>query len=284
MEVDTPVLSAAATVDPAIESLRGDDDRWLHTSPEFAMKRLLAAGTGPIYQLGHVFRSEECGRFHEPEFTLLEWYRPGWQMSKLMEEVEALLHAVGAPAPRYERITYRDAFRRHAGFDPARTTVQQVRTQLAAAGIDLATVTDAEDLDLWLDLAMSHRVAPQLGEQAPCFVYEYPASQAALARVDATVDPPVALRFEVFWRGIELANGFQELTDGAEQRRRFERDVSRRRAAGQRVPPVDEALLDAIDYGLPDSAGVALGLDRVLMLLLGLPCVADTLSFDAARA
>ncbi len=286
MEVDTPILAAAGTVDRHIESIRCEDSGWLHTSPEFAMKRLLVSGSGPIYQLCHVFRGEECGRHHQPEFTMLEWYRPGIDHLRLMDEVETLLHVLGAPAERYERVSYADAFRRHAGFDPLLATPQTVRESLQCAGIELASppaAVDDDDLDFWLELCMSAQVAPQLGMQAPCFVYDYPASQSALARISADT-PPVAQRFELFWRGVELANGFHELNDADEQRRRFNADLDARRTRGQVLPPMDEALLDALEYGLPDCAGVALGVDRLLMLLLTLPAVADAQSFDSERA
>lgn len=286
MEVDTPILAAAGTVDRYTESIRCGGSGWMHTSPEFAMKRLLSSGCGPIYQLCHVFRSEECGRHHQPEFTMLEWYRLGIDHLQLMDEVEALLKVVGAPAQRYERITYVDAFRRYAGFDPVRATPKFVRENLQRAGVELVstpTVCDAEDLDFWLELCMSTRIAPKLGERVPCFVYDYPTSQSALARVSADT-PPLAQRFELFWRGVELANGFHELNDAAEQRRRFNLDLEMRSVRGQVLPPVDQALLDALEYGLPDCSGVALGVDRLLMLLLNLPTVADAQSFDAERA
>jgi len=287
MEVATPIRSLAATVDPHIESLRSGEDAWLHTSPEFAMKRLLASGSGPIYQLCHVFRADEVGSHHQPEFTLLEWYRPGFDHLKLMDEVEALIQATGAPVLCYERISYGDAFRRYAGVDPFNATADHLCSVLARAGVALATAPepyDAHDVDFWRELCMASVVSPRLGEQAPCFVYDYPASQAALARVDDSVSPPVARRFELFWRGVELANGFHELNDAAEQRRRFENDLQQRHRRGQCLPPMDEALIEAIEYGLPDCAGVALGVDRLLMLLLKLPTVAETQAFDAERA
>lgn len=286
MEVDTPILSAAATVDRHIESLHCRGSGWLHTSPEFAMKRLLASGSGPIYQICHVFRDGELGRHHQPEFMMLEWYRLGMDHLQLMDEVETLLHAVGAPQQRYERISYADAFHRYAEIDPMQTTPQQVRESLHRAGIEFSDPqdkADAANLDFWLELSMSTQVAPRLGQEVPCFVYDYPASQAALARVTRGT-PPVAQRFELFWGGVELANGFHELTDADEQRQRFEADLQARRARGQALPPIDEALLEALDYGLPDCAGVALGVDRLLMLLLGLQSVAETQTFDAQRA
>ena len=187
LEVDTPMLSQHATVDRQIDSFRTADGRWLHTSPEFAMKRLLAAGSGPIYQLGHVFRVDESGRHHNPEFAMLEWYRPGWDHRQLMDEVEALLAALGGPA-QCERLAYRDAFRLHAGFDPFVEDAAAARRALEAAGVDVpAGLTDWNG---WLDVSMSMLVSPRLGAAQPCFVYDFPASHAALARVRQD-QPPV---------------------------------------------------------------------------------------------
>lgn len=276
MEVATPVLSAHATVDRHIDSYAAGE-RWLQTSPEFAMKRLLCAGSGPIYQICPVFRREESGRHHNPEFTMLEWYRPGFDHHRLMDEVEALLHAVGAPAQRYERLAYRAAFLRHTGLDPFAASLATLR---AAARFDGDAGAQAEERDFWLDLIMSATVGPALGREGPVFLYDFPASQAALAQVRGEV----AERFELFWQGIELANGFHELADADEQRRRFEADQAWRRAHGQAVPPYDRHLIAALAQGLPDCAGVALGLDRLLMLLRGLPDVAATMAFAGDRA
>jgi len=286
LEVETPVLSQHATVDRHIESFTTRQQRWLQTSPEFAMKRLLAAGSGAIYQVARVFRLEEQGRHHNPEFSMLEWYQPGFDHHALMDEVEALLQACGAPAQPYERLTYAAAFVRHAGFDPHHLSAVELRQRLAAAGVSEpadVTADEAADSDFWLDLWMSAIVGPQLGVTAPVFVYDFPASQAALARVRPG-PPEVAERFELFWHGIELANGFHELTDAAEQRRRFEAEQRWRQARGRAVPPYDVRLIHALQAGLPDCAGVALGLDRLLMLLCGLDSVAETLAFAADRA
>ncbi|MDN5872802.1 MAG: EF-P lysine aminoacylase GenX [Sinobacteraceae bacterium] len=285
MEVDTPILARAAPTDPGVECLGHSDIGWLQTSPEFAMKRLLAAGVGAIYQISHVFREDETGRYHQPEFAMLEWYRPGRNYRQLMDEVEAVLKSVGAPQPTFGRLMYREAFRRHANIDVFEDDVTVIQRRLERAGIDLAgelEPRDAADRDFWLDLAMSTLVAPKLGEEVPCFIYDYPPSQAILAEVRSGKHP-AALRFELFWRGVELANGFQELTDVAEQRRRFEADLARRAERGQCCLPVDERFLAALEHGLPQSSGVALGLDRLLMLLLKLPTVAEAQSFDSER-
>lgn len=276
MEVATPVLSAHATVDRHIDSYAAGDG-WLQTSPEFAMKRLLCAGSGPIYQICPVFRREESGRHHNPEFTLLEWYRPGYDHYRLMDEMEALLLAVGAPATPYERLSYQQAFLRHAGLDPFTATLAQLQ---AAARFDGDAGTQAQDRDFWLDLIMSATVGPRLGLAAPVFLHDFPATQAALARVQ----DGRAQRFEVFWKGIELANGFYELNDAAEQQRRFEVDQAWRAANGRVVPPYDRLLIAALQAGLPDCAGVALGLDRLLMLLYDASSVAATLAFAVDRA
>lgn len=288
LEVETPMLSRAATVDPQIDSF-STSGRWLQTSPEFAMKRLLAAGSGPIYQLARVFRIDESGRFHNPEFTMLEWYRPGFDHHRLIDECEALLAAIGGPTS-CGRLSYRDAFIRHAAVDPFQASIAQLEERcvevigpmptepLGAAGDPHAA------RDFRLDLLMSHVVSPQLGQQRPEFLIDFPASQAALAKVRRDVDPPVAERFELFWKGIELANGFHELTDAAEQRQRFEADRARRLAEGRVAPPYDAHLIAALEHGLPPCAGVAVGLDRLLMLLLGLPHIGDGLAFDDERA
>ena len=285
LEVETPVLSRGATVDPQIDSFATAGERWLQTSPEFAMKRLLAAGSGPVWQLARVFRIDESGRHHNPEFTLLEWYRPGWDHHRLIDECDALLLALGAARAPCERLSYRDAFRRHAGVDPLRDSVDVLRDALPAALSDLNAPEAAPDAgrDFVLDLLMSHVVGPELGREAPLVLYDFPASQAALARIRRD-DPPVAERFEIFWRGIELANGFHELTDAGEQRRRFESDRARRTAEGRASPPYDARLIEAMEHGLPDCAGVAIGVDRLLMLLLDLPSIGDVIAFDDLRA
>lgn len=275
LEVETPLLSEHATVDRHIESFQTRDGRWLQTSPEFAMKRLLASGSGPIWQLCKVFRLEEQGRHHNPEFTMLEWYRPGFNHQKLMDEVAELMAALGVGGT-IERLSYREAFLRHAGVNPFTATESGLRAAAAATGY----VGEDLDRDGWLDVLMSHKVGPKLGAQAPCFVYDFPASQAALARVRGEV----AERFELFWKGIELANGFHELSNGDEQERRFQADLAWRKQQGRVQPPYDEHLIEALWSGLPDCAGVALGLDRLLMLKLGRTDLAGTLAFAADRA
>jgi len=296
LEVDTPIVSAYATVDCHIDSLRTTEGRWLQTSPEFPMKRLLAAGSGPIWQLCHVFRAGDDGRLHNPEFMMLEWYRPGWDHHRLMSEVEELVQVCvhdrenppfppfskGGMGGTFKRRSYRDAWLELAGVDPFAASLGEFATALGAHHA-LPENAARFDHEAWLDFGMGFVVGPRLGRDAPCFVHDFPASQAALARVRAGA-PPLAERFELFWQGLELANGFHELGDAAEQRRRFEQDQERREQAGQPVPPLDAHLLAALESGLPDCAGVALGVDRLLMLLLGLPDVASAMAFDWGRA
>jgi lysyl-tRNA synthetase class 2 len=285
LEVETPALSSAGVTDPAIESVAatvislGSAPHYLHTSPEFAMKRLLADGSGDIYQLCRVFRDDELGRWHQPEFTMLEWYRIGWDEQKLMTEVEQLVGALltvaerGRAAPSV-RVRYADALHAVLGVRPDATTAELAR-RLAAQGID---VPSGLEHDALLDLAFATRVVASFDPAALTFVYDYPASQAALARLKPG-PPAVAARFELFSGGIELANGFHELTDPHEQRRRFEAERARRKRERDRAPPLDEAFLAALEAGLPDCAGVALGFDRLVALATGETSVASAMSF-----
>ncbi len=295
LEVETSILSAAAVTDPNLASLSvrytgpgAPHGRvlYLHTSPEFPMKRLLAAGSGSIYQICKVFRDGEAGRLHNPEFTMLEWYRVGFDHHALMDEVEALvtetLYECTDLRPA-ERLTYRRAFREYAGIDPHETSVESLRECTLDHGVELAMGLEPDRRDAWLDLLLTHVVEPNLGDGRLTFLYDYPASQAALARVRAG-EPPVAERFELYLGGVELANGFHELGDAGEQRRRFEADNERRRAAGLPPVPVDERLLAALMHGLPDCAGVALGFDRLVMIAGRLQSIDKALAFPVARA
>jgi lysyl-tRNA synthetase class 2 len=288
LEVETPLLAAAPVTDLHLHALscryRGpgaDEGRvlFLQTSPEFAMKRLLAAGSGAIYQICKAFRGGEAGRRHNPEFTILEWYRPGWDHHRLMDEVDELLAAVLGTGPG-ERLSYAEAFLRHAGLDPHAVPEGRLRERVAALGVPSVAELGRDDL---LDLVLSHLVEPRLGHCQPSFVVDYPAPQAALARIRPG-NPPLAERFEVFVEGIELANGYHELTDAAAQRRRFEADLAARRLAGLPLVPIDGRLLAALGHGLPACAGVALGLDRLLMLALGTRDIAEVVAFPIGRA
>jgi lysyl-tRNA synthetase class 2 len=291
LEVETPVLCNAGVTDPHLINpttsclLPGDHAPrrlYLQTSPEYAMKRLLAAGSGAIFQIGKAFRGDEAGRYHNPEFTLVEWYRPGLDYADIMAETAALLEAVTGRLAAVERVSYAEAFLRHAAIDPLRAPLQDIVERASAAGIRIGA---AERLvrDDWLDLLLSHVVAPGLGRDGPAFLTEFPTSQAALARV-IPGEPPVAERFEVFIDGIEIANGFYELTDPGEQRRRFEADNLRRDRAGLPTMPIDERLLAALEAGLPPCSGVALGFDRLVMITLGLPSLRHAIAFPTELA
>lgn len=287
LEVETPALSQAATTDPRLHSLRttlAARSHYLHTSPEFAMKRLLAAGSGSIYQICKVFRAEEQGRRHNPEFTLLEWYRVSWDYRQLMTDVAALIAAaIGdiCPLAAPESLTYRAAFARHAGIDPLQASAHDFSACAEAHGIHAPAIDD--DLDAWRDLLLTHVVEPQLGQERLTFIYDYPASQAALARVRADT-PPVAERFEVYLTGMELANGFQELTDADEQAARCARDNAMRVALGLPPMPLDARFIAALGNGLPDCAGVALGVDRLLMAAVRADDIGAVLAFPINRA
>lgn len=296
LEVETPFLSVAATPDPALASLgthytgplypRGQD-LYLHTSPEFPMKRLLAAGSGSIYQICKVFRDGESGRLHNPEFTLIEWYRVGFDHLALMEEVEALVRKALAGQVALldtQRLSYGAAFERYTGLNPHSACVEDLARAARAHGIEPPASLDPHgEEDAWRDLLLTHIIEPQLGQGRLSFLYDYPASQASLARVRAG-NPPVAERFELYLNGVELANGFHELTDAQEQRARFQRQLQARSTAGQAAMPLDEKLLQALEQGLPACAGVALGFDRLLMLAAGLTSVQETLAFPIDRA
>ncbi len=288
LEVETPLLASAPVTDLHLQALscryRGpgaDDGRtlWLQTSPEFAMKRLLAAGSGPIYQLCKAVRDGEVGRRHNPEFTILEWYRPGWDHHRLMDEMDHLLMAVlGTKAG--ERLTYGEAFARYADVDAHHEPDGELRARVEALGVPSVGELGRDDL---LDLILTHVVEPKLGHCQPTFIHDYPASQAALARVRPG-HPPLAERFEVFVEGLELANGYHELTDPALQRQRFEADLEARRGAGFPEVPIDEHLLAALEHGLPECAGVALGVDRLVMLAMGTREISEVLAFPVDRA
>ncbi|MCH6483585.1 EF-P lysine aminoacylase EpmA [Pseudoxanthomonas sp. LH2527] len=292
LEVETPMMSRAGNTDPNIASFSlefaGRTDgaprtRWLRTSPEFPLKRLLAAGVGDCYELGRVFRDGEAGGRHNPEFTMLEWYRVGWTLNPLIDETVALVQAALAMIGReatVARTSFRALYVQRLGIDPMTADLETVRN--AAAGIAI----DGEGLtrDDWLDLLMTHRLQPDFAPGHITVVHDYPASQAALARVVERDGVPVAERFELYLGALELANGYHELTDAREQRGRFERDVAVRQARGDIAPPMDEALLAALEQGMPACAGVALGVDRLMMAMRDTPRIADVLAFDFARA
>lgn len=285
LEVETPVLSAAGNSDPGIAQLRTQDGGWLRTSPEYPLKRLLAAGCGDVFELGRVFRRGEAGGWHNPEFTLLEWYRVGWDYPALMEEVAALVLRCGEAFGRsyaVERVTWREWIERHAGIDPLVADEAMITARLRRAGVDTAGLHKL-DRDGWLDLLVSHLVQPALPRNVLTLVSLYPASQAALAQVHAP-DPRLAERFEAFLGPVELANGYQELSDAEEQRRRFDAENRKRERLGQPVVPLDRRLLAALEAGLPPCSGVALGVDRLLAVLVGAARLDGVIAFPADRA
>lgn len=297
LEVETPLLVSAGVTDPHIASFtvsdgtqspgqHGSTSRYLTSSPEFAMKRLLAADIGPIYQVCKAFRCDERGRHHNPEFTMLEWYRPGFDDQRLMRDVAVLMGELAAGFRELGPVEYRsyhDCFQQILGVDPHTASAQHLRDCAQGNGVPMVCGLADDDCDGWLDLLMSHCIQPQLARGHLCFVYDYPESQAALARVRPG-NPAVAERFELFLDGIELANGFHELQDAQEQRARFEAERMHRAAENLEAVGIDEHLLAALAAGLPACAGVALGLDRVQMVLTGRGCIENVLAFDYGRS
>ncbi len=334
LEVETPILSADTVVDRHLDPFcievgggrkgkgeggRGKADSpfplppspfprlWLQTSPEFHMKRLLAAGSGPIYQVARVFRQDELGPLHNPEFTLVEWYQPGEGMDEGMQLTGDLCEAMlqcsrhtpcadsresdqtadgtrRVPATyAAERISYREAFERYVGLDPHAADGPALMAAVWKCGIEPPASLDPADRDGWLDLLMVERVQPNLGVDRPALLYDYPASQAALARIRPG-DPPVAERFELFVAGVELANGYHELLDPAELRVRNTRINAQRVADGKPALPEESRLLGAMESGLPAAVGVALGFDRLVMLAAGAKSIAEVMAFPFDRA
>lgn len=288
LEVDTPLMCHTSVTDPFIQSIpalfqsqpHANEQRYyLQTSPEYAMKRLLAAGSGPIFQITKAFRQGEIGRFHNPEFTMIEWYQPQFDHHALMDEMDALLQLVLSSLPA-ERITYTDLFQSLLNLDVHHATLVELRACADAHALSIQG--EITDRDTWLNLLMSHCIEPKLGQEQPCFIYDFPASQAALARIRPGT-PSLASRFEVYVKGIELANGFHELQDASEQRRRFEQNLIERHKHGLPDLPLDEYFLASLTHGLPDCAGVALGIDRLIMLATESSRLADVLSFDFSR-
>lgn len=291
LEVETPLLSAAAVTDPYLQSFSthytgphaGQHGQllYLQTSPEFAMKRLLAAGSGPIFQICKAFRNDELGRYHNPEFTMLEWYRPGFGQHALMQEVNELLQLI-LDCPSADKLSYEAVFLDHTGLNPHTSSVDNLQNYAQSVGITTSHL-QLKDKDSWLHLLMSHCIEPHLGLTKPCFIYDYPASQAALAQIRPD-QPPVAERFEVYFKGIELANGFHELADAKEQAQRFAADLEKRRTLGLPTITVDQHLLAALDADFPDCSGVALGIDRLIMLACQTDTLQEVISFTIDRA
>ena len=284
LEVETPTLSYAAVSDVHLASIQAqvcDRPTYLHTSPEYAMKRLLAAGSGDIYQIARVYRDGECGRFHNPEFTMIEWYRLNVDHHQLMDDVEQLIRQLLPERCLHpsERITYQQALHRHAHIDALNDQTDCFVSSLESAGIDIPA-TLKHDRDGLLDLIMSVQVGPALGKDGLTFIYDYPASQASLAKIRG----PVASRFELYLDGLELANGFHELGDAIEQRKRFSNDIEERQQRSLPVMPIDERFLSALEHGLPNCAGVALGFDRLVMCAKRADHINEVLTFPYAQS
>ena len=291
LEVETPSMAKSSITDPHLHSFQtrfAGQNLYLQTSPEFFMKRLLAAGSGDIYQLARVFRDEESGSRHNPEFTLLEWYRLGLDHHQLMDEIEQLLLwlvnqlVVEVNAADVRRLSYQQAFVETVGIDPLACDLELLQQRAAQLGIEIPVGMDMDDMDMWLDWLISQAVAPAFAKDRFTFIYDYPASQAALARISEQ-DSRVAHRFELFYGELELANGFYELTDALEQRNRFQQENRIRLAKGLAEIPLDEHLLTALEQGMPECSGVAIGLDRLLMVLLGKSHISEVLAFPMDR-
>ncbi|MFZ2486222.1 MAG: elongation factor P--(R)-beta-lysine ligase [Candidatus Rickettsiella isopodorum] len=290
LEVETPVLSHATVTDPHLHSFQTQycldhpdhqQTLYLQTSPEFAMKRLLAVGSGPIYQISKAFRNQgESGRYHNPEFSLLEWYRPGYNHHQLMDEVETLLKRL-LVCESAQRFSYTEIFQRYLKINPHLLSLKNSKQLAAHLGLttenlNLNTVED------YLNFLMSHVIEPQLPKQL-IFIYDFPVGLAALAKIrHETI--PVAERFEVYLKGIELANGFHELNDANEQKLRFQNDLCIRAKNHSPQIPLDQYLLAALTHGLPDCSGVALGIDRLLMLMEKVDEISEVLSFPIQRS
>ncbi|GAD80877.1 elongation factor P--(R)-beta-lysine ligase [Vibrio ezurae NBRC 102218] len=290
LEVDTPAMSHATVTDIHLHTFQTEfvgpgyaDGKKLYfmTSPEFHMKRLLAAGSGCIYQIAKAFRNEEAGRYHNPEFTLLEWYRVGFDHHDLMDEMDLLLQMV-LGCHQAHRMTYQQAFMSVLNVCPLEASMQELK--MVAGSLGLSDIAESEsDRDTLLQLLFSVGVEANIGQEVPAFVYDFPASQAALAKINRH-DDRVADRFEVYFKGIELANGFHELDDAEEQLQRFEDDNAKRQQMGLASQPIDHHLIEALRHGLPQCSGVALGIDRLIMLACQQAHINDVTAFTFDRA
>jgi len=291
LEVETPLMSRFSTTDPHLESFAtGFKGRpyYLNTSPEYAMKRLLASYPQAIYQVCKAFRDDELGQYHNPEFTLLEWYRPGYSMTSLIDEVSELVMYLSSEAGKtmatgLNRISYQQAFLSATGFNPHTISPTDCHRYARSHGIEVPQGLGTRDneRDAWLDWLLTQAVLPTFKKDTFTFLYDYPASQCALAVIDRNADNhPVAKRFELFFGELELANGFEELTDADEQYNRFVEDNQCRNRAALPVRPIDSEFIAALQHGMPPSAGVAIGLDRLLMVLAGAEVINDVICFD----
>jgi lysyl-tRNA synthetase class 2 len=294
IEVETPLLSHATVTDVHLDAFSTlynysaeshcdeSTNLYAQTSPEFAMKRLLASGYGCCYQICKAFRHEQQGRYHNPEFTMLEWYRVGFDHFQLMDEVAELLSSV-LGCQQVERISYQELFIREVAIDPLMTNRDEL-IRIISAHDKLSDWLEQEDcLDTLLQFIMAELIEPNIGDNKPCFVYNFPASQASLAKISLK-DPRVAERFECYFKGIELANGFHELTDVAQQKLRFEQDNQTRTTLGKIEQDIDQHFISALEHGLPACAGVALGIDRLVMLALTVNKIDQVITFPIVNA
>lgn len=292
LEVETPLMSQGTVTDVHLDafSTRYDfladhpDSKayFLQTSPEFAMKRLLASGYGCIYQICKAFRHEPQGRFHNPEFTMLEWYRVGYDHFQLMDEVSLLLKCV-LSCKEPVRLTYQRAFIEYTAIDPLQTDIGQLKAYLLKIDRLDSWLKDEACLDTLLQFIFAEFIEPNIGLEEPCFIYDFPLSQASLAKVSNN-DNRVAERFECYFKGIELANGFHELTNASEQKQRFNQDNALRAEKGLSERAIDQRFISALTNGLPDCAGVAIGIDRLVMLALDAKNITDVISFTTDNA
>lgn len=285
-EVDCPILSASASVDAHIDLITATPQgptHYLHSSPEYSMKRLLSEGMGDIYQLSHVFRDGECGVKHNPEFTMAEWYRVNLPFRNMIEETIDFIRLFLGDLP-FETISYRDAFRRYAGIDYLSVSVEELLSYINAKGIKAYTSAADEGKDALLNLILGTIIEPQLGQNGFCALAYYPASQAALAQTRVFDGEAVCERFEVYYLGVELSNGYHELADPIEQRRRLIQANIDRKKMGKNTLPIDENFLQALEKGIPDCCGVAVGFDRLMMLRHNAAHIKDVIPFSWADA
>lgn len=287
LEVDCPSLSKASSIDAHIDilsvSLKENEIAYLHSSPEYGMKRLLAEGIGDIYQMSHVFRKEEVGPLHNPEFTMVEWYRLDLSLPELIQETLCFLRLF-LSEPKSSTLSYREALLHHCRFDYVRATPQELLDIAQAHSLSLPKDAHTWDKDTLLNLLMSFLVEPHLGREEITVVTDFPATQAALAKIHQTADESVAARFEIYYRGIELANGYHELTDPIEQEKRLIEANTHRQKIGKQPLPLDVPFLEALRRGLPDCCGVAVGFDRLLMLRMEKSSIHEVLPFSWGSA
>jgi lysyl-tRNA synthetase class 2 len=283
LEVETPAMAHFGVTDPYLSNIKAvfrNQIFCLQTSPEYHMKRLLAAGSGPIFQLAQVFRDDELGRWHNPEFTLLEWYKLSATHHELMDEVDLFLQFILNTMPM-KRMTYHAAFLASCELNPFEASIDDLKSVVRAHQLEGVLPSDEQDVDQYLFLLMSHVVEPFLSkEETPVAVYHFPPTQAALSKVSEGV----AQRFEVYFKGVELANGFHELIDASAQANRFSEDNACRKQRGLPLIESDYWLIDALKYGIPPCSGVALGVDRLLALAMGKQSIAEVMAFDVERA